>query len=149
MIVAALCKKLSSEARAWANTAGVPLPENLAVNAPPAHVKADLSLPWPLAAAKAAKRNPLELAKSLAEALVKVPEVETAVAAPPGFVNITLRLTALCANLKVITLAPKTYGVDEDGPKTKVLVEFVSANPTGPLHMASVLMRREPPTRRK
>lgn len=137
MIVAALRKKLAHEARKWALQAGVSLPEQLAVNAPPAHVKADLSLPWPLAAAKAAKKNPIELAKSLAEHLAKVPEVELAAAAPPGFVNITLRNTALVANLKAITLAPQAYGEDEGGPKTKILVEFVSANPTGPLHMAS------------
>ncbi|MDD5301660.1 MAG: arginine--tRNA ligase [Elusimicrobia bacterium] len=137
MIIAALRKKLAYEARKWAEAAGVPLPENLAVNAPPAHVKADLCLPWPLAAAKAAKKNPLELAKSLAEHLSKVPEIESAVSAPPGFVNIMIKQTALCANLKAITLSPKTYGEDEGGPKTKVLVEFVSANPTGPLHMAS------------
>lgn len=137
MIIAALRKKLAHEARKWAETTGVPLPENLPVNAPPAHVKADLSLPWPLAAAKAAKKNPIELAKSLAEHLSRVPEVESAAPAPPGFVNIVLRNTALCANLKAITLSPKTYGEDEGGPKTKVLVEFVSANPTGPLHMAS------------
>ncbi len=137
MIVAALRKKLAYEARKWAQTAGVSLPEALAVNAPPAHVKADLSLPWPLAAAKAAKKNPIELAKSLAEHLSKVPEIESAQAAPPGFVNIVVKQTALCANLKAITLSPKTYGEDEGGAKTKVLVEFVSANPTGPLHMAS------------
>ncbi|MBI5246969.1 MAG: arginine--tRNA ligase [Elusimicrobia bacterium] len=137
MIVAALRKKLAYEARKWATTAGVSLPDNLAVNAPPAHVKADLSLPWPLAAAKAAKKNPIELAKSLAEHLSNVAEVESAAAAPPGFVNIVLRNSSLCANLKAITLAPKTYGEDEGGPKTKVLIEFVSANPTGPLHMAS------------
>ncbi len=137
MIIAALRKKLAYEARKWAETAGVTLPEVLAVNAPPAHVKADLSLPWPLAAAKAAKKNPIELAKSLAEHLAKVPEVESAQAAPPGFVNIVVKQTALCANLKAITLSPSTYGQDEGGPKTKVLIEFVSANPTGPLHMAS------------
>ena len=137
MIVAALRKKLAYEARKWATTAGVSLPENLAVNAPPAHVKADLSLPWPLAAAKAAKKNPIELAKSLAEHLSRVAEVESASAAPPGFVNIVLRNSSLCANLKAITLAPQTYGEDEGGPKTKILIEFVSANPTGPLHMAS------------
>lgn len=137
MIIAALRKKLAHEARKWADASGVPLPENLPVNAPPAHVKADLSLPWPLAAAKAAKKNPIELAKSLAEHLARVPEVESAMPAPPGFVNIVLRNTALCANLKAITLSPKSYGEDEGGPKTKVLVEFVSANPTGPLHMAS------------
>jgi arginyl-tRNA synthetase len=137
MIIAALRKKLIHAARAWAVTAGVPLPEVLTVSSPPPHVKADLSLPWPLAAAKAAKSNPMTLAASLAEALKAVPEVEDAVPAPPGFVNITIRQTALVANLKAITLAPKLYGIDEGGPKTKVLVEFVSANPTGPLHMAS------------
>ncbi len=137
MIVAALRKKLAHEARKWALVQGVSLPELLTINAPPAHVKADLSLPWPLAAAKAAKKNPIELAKSLAEHLARVPEVESAAAAPPGFVNIVLRNSALCANLKAITLSPKSYGEDEGGPKTKVLVEFVSANPTGPLHMAS------------
>lgn len=137
MIIAALRKKLAYEARKWAETAGVTLPEVLAVNAPPPHVKADLSLPWPLAAAKAAKKNPVELAKSLAEHLAKVPEIESATAAPPGFVNLVIKQTALCANLKAITLSPSTYGEDEGGPKTKVLIEFVSANPTGPLHMAS------------
>ena len=137
MIIFALRKKLAHEARKWAEVQGVPLPESLPVSAPPAHVKADLSLPWPLAAAKSAKKNPIELAKSLAEALSKVAEVESATAAPPGFVNIVLRNTALCANLKAVTLSPKTYGADEGGAKTKVLIEFVSANPTGPLHMAS------------
>ena len=137
MIIASVRKKLVVEARRWAEAQGVPLPELLAVGAPPPHVKADLSLPWPLAAAKAAKKNPLELAKSLAEALSGLPEIESAVAAPPGFVNIQLRLTTLCGNLKALTLSPATYGKDADGPATKVLVEFVSANPTGPLHMAS------------
>ena len=122
MIVAALRKKLASEARRWAADADVTLPENLALSAPPAHVKADLCLPWPLAAAKVAKRNPLELAKLLAAHLSKVPEVENAQAAPPGFVNIMIKQTALCANLKAITLAPKTYGEDswrtqDEGPR--------------------------------
>jgi arginyl-tRNA synthetase len=137
MIIAALRDKLISEAKKWAEAQALSLPGNLAVSAPPAHVKADISLPWPLAAAKAAKKNPIELAKSLAEALSKIPEIESAVAAPPGFVNIIIRQSALCANLKAITLSPKTYGHEDGGAETKVLIEFVSANPTGPLHMAS------------
>lgn len=138
MIIAALRKKLAYQAREWAKTQGLELPAQLVVSAPPPHVKdADLSLPWPLAAAKLAKKNPLEVAKAMAEALSKLPEVESAAAAPPGFVNLKLKQTALCGNLKAITLSPSTYGGDADGPKTKVLIEFVSANPTGPLHMAS------------
>lgn len=137
MIIAAVGKKLVAAAKAWADSQALALPATLAVNAPPAHVKADLSLPWPLAAAKMAKKNPLEVAKSMAEALSKVPEVESALPSPPGFVNVVLKQTALCGNLKAITLAPGQYGKDEGGPETKVLIEFVSANPTGPLHMAS------------
>ena len=137
MIIAAVGKKLVAAAKSWAESQELALPATLAVNAPPPHVKADLSLPWPLACAKAAKKNPLEIAKSMAEALSKVPEVESALPSPPGFVNIVLKQTALCGNLKAITLAPSHYGKDEGGPATKVLIEFVSANPTGPLHMAS------------
>lgn len=137
MIVAALRRKLVAAAKEWASAQALTLPETLAVAAPPPHVKADLSLPWPLAAAKMAKKNPLELAKSLAEALAKVPEVESAAPSPPGFVNIVIRQSAMVGNLKAITLSPSAYGKDEDGPDTKVLIEFVSANPTGPLHMAS------------
>jgi arginyl-tRNA synthetase len=137
MIIAAVRQKLVVEARRWAAAQGLTLPETLVVSAAPPHAKADLALPWALAAAKAAKKNPLELAKSLAEALSKVAEVEAAQAAPPGFVNVVLRQTALCGNLKAITLAPGDYGQDKEGPKTRVLIEFVSANPTGPLHMAS------------
>lgn len=137
MIVAQLRRSLTAKASAWAKEQGLALPDALPVAPAPPHVKADFSLPWPLALAKKAKKNPLELAKSLAEALSSVPEVESAVPSPPGFVNLVVRNTALVANLKAITLGPKTYGVEENGTKAKTIIEFVSANPTGPLHMAS------------
>lgn len=137
MILATLRRKLAAAAKDWASAQGLTLPDTLAMAAPPPHVKADLSLPWPLAAAKMAKKNPLELAKSLAEALAKVPEVESALPSPPGFVNIVIRQSAMVGNLKAITLSPGAYGKEEGGAATKVLIEFVSANPTGPLHMAS------------
>ncbi|MDE2491713.1 MAG: arginine--tRNA ligase [Elusimicrobia bacterium] len=137
MIVARLRRSLTEKARAWAKAQGLRLPDALPVAAPPPHLKADLALPWALAAAKAARRNPLELAKSLAEELAKVPEIESAQAAPPGFVNLTIRGSALAANMKALTLDPAGYGREEGGTKEKTLIEFVSANPTGPLHMAS------------
>jgi arginyl-tRNA synthetase len=137
MIIAALRRKLVAAAKEWAAAQSLSLPETLAVAAPPPHVKADLSLPWPLAAAKMAKKNPMDIAKSLAEALAKVPEVESALPSPPGFVNVVIRQSAMVGNLKAITLSPSAYGKEDGGPATKVLIEFVSANPTGPLHMAS------------
>jgi len=137
MIVARVRRTLAAKARDWAKAEHVELPATLTVAAPPPHVKADLSLPWPLAAAKAAKMNPMALAGTLAAALAELPEIESAQAAPPGFVNVRLRSSVLAANLKAITLDPKGYGREENGTKAKTLIEFVSANPTGPLHMAS------------
>jgi arginyl-tRNA synthetase len=137
MIVARLRRALAAKAADWVKAEGLTLPSALPLAPAPPHVKADFSLPWPLAVAKAAKKNPLELAKSLAAALSALPEVESALASPPGFVNVIVRNTALVANLKAITLSPKLYGREENGTSKKTLIEFVSANPTGPLHMAS------------
>ncbi|MFI5350483.1 MAG: arginine--tRNA ligase [Elusimicrobiota bacterium] len=137
MIVARLRRALAAKASDWAKAEGLTLPSALPLAPAPPHVKADLALPWPLAVAKTAKRNPLELAKTLAAALSEVPEVESAQASPPGFVNVVVRNSALVANLKAITLSPKLYGKEENGTARKTLIEFVSANPTGPLHMAS------------
>lgn len=135
MILSALRKSLLEKARAWAKAEGLPLPENLTLGAPPAHVAADISLPWPMAVAKAARKNPLEIARSLAKSFEGVLEIESVYACAPGFVNIKLTDSALRANLKAITLTPETYGHDEAAGSTpSVLIEFVSANPTGPLH---------------
>ncbi len=137
MIIARLRRTLTDKAGAWAKAEGLTLPGALPVSPPPPHLKADLALPWALAAAKAARKNPLELAKSLAAALSELPEIASAQAAPPGFVNLQVKDAALAANLKAITLDPSGYGREEGGTKAKTLIEFVSANPTGPLHMAS------------
>jgi len=137
MILAALRKSLAARAQDWAQAAGAALPAELTLTIPPPKMRADLCLPWPLAMAKAARRPPLELAQSLAESLGGLVEIESAVASPPGFVNLKLRNSVLCANLKAVTLSPAAYGRDEGGPARKVIVEFVSANPTGPLHLAS------------
>ena len=138
MILATLRRSLLQKAQAWSKTSGLPLPENLPISPAPPHVKdADIALPWAMALAKAAKRPPLEIAKELAAAFAAIPELESATALPPGFVNLKLKTSALAANAKAVTLAPESYGRDEGGPKTKILIEFVSANPTGPLHLAS------------
>ncbi|MHB2026657.1 MAG: arginine--tRNA ligase [Elusimicrobiota bacterium] len=137
MILESLRKSLVERARAWAKDAGLSLPDNLQFSAPPAHVKADASLAWPMAAAKTSRRNPLETAQSLSAALSGVLEIESVEAVPPGFINIRLRLSALGANLKGVVLSPNDYGRDSDIIQRKILFEFVSANPTGPLHLAS------------
>ncbi|MBI5208387.1 MAG: arginine--tRNA ligase [Elusimicrobia bacterium] len=104
---------------------------------PPKHILADVSLHWPLACAKVAGVPPLDLAHEMASAFRSIVEVENAHVTPPGFVNLKLRDSALCANLMAITLSPSKYGANGGGAKRSILLEFVSANPTGPLHLAS------------
>ncbi|MBI5630273.1 MAG: arginine--tRNA ligase [Elusimicrobia bacterium] len=137
MILSALREGLARSARAWAKTAGLPPPESFPLAAPPAHVRAHLSLPWAMALGKVARKNPLELAKALARAFEGLAEIEKAEAVPPGFVNLTLRPEALAANLKALIAAPAAYGRDGNLAQRRILLEYVSANPTGPLHMAS------------
>ncbi len=88
--------------------------------------------------AKPAKRNPRELAQAIVEALMADPVarkvIESAELAGPGFINFRLTHAAHSAVLPAITLQGEAFG-RAPRKNQKVLVEFVSANPTGPLHV--------------
>ena len=85
--------------------------------------------------AKRAGRNPRELGELLAARIAAHEGVETAEVAGPGFVNI--RLSAASAGELACTIveAGDSYGRTENGSGTTVNLEYVSANPTGPLHV--------------
>lgn len=104
---------------------------------PPAHVSADICLPWAMSAAKVLKRSPLELAKGAAEEIGKIPGVGSAVVAPPGYVNITFSAESLSSFVSGAAGDFPKLLVMAEPPKDRTLIEFVSANPTGPLHLAS------------
>jgi arginyl-tRNA synthetase len=90
-----------------------------------------------LASAKRAGRNPRELAQQLADHLgaVGLPHVESVEIAGPGFVNFRLAPTWLHDVLvDVVDQGEQDYGRSDIGGGLRVNVEFVSANPTGPLH---------------
>jgi len=88
--------------------------------------------------AKPAKRNPRELAQAIADALMADPEaralIDAAEVAGPGFLNFRVAKAARQAVLAEIAARGEAYG---HAPRNgeKVMVEFVSANPTGPLHV--------------
>ncbi len=88
-----------------------------------------------LIAAKQAGRNPRELAQLIIEQFPDVPEVEKLEIAGPGFINFTLVKDVHSKVIGVIKAAGDQYGQSDIGGQKKVLVEFVSANPTGPLHV--------------
>ena len=85
--------------------------------------------------AKAAKRSPRELAQAVVAALAPSPIVARAEVAGAGFINFFLNASANGALLKSIHELAERYGRGTAGAGVPVVVEFVSANPTGPLHV--------------
>jgi len=99
----------------------------------PAH--GDMATNAALVASRAAKRKPAEIAELVVTALRAHADVASAEAAGPGFVNIRLRPATLLAQLPVILQAGGAYGDGAVGQGVRVNVEYVSANPTGPMHI--------------
>jgi arginyl-tRNA synthetase len=116
---------------------GVDAPASVQLERPARREHGDWSSNVALASAKAAGRNPRELATALVDQLKAAPpeHVERVELAGPGFVNFHLRPTWLTDVLReVVELGEDRYARHEFGAGTRVNVEFVSANPTGPLH---------------
>lgn len=85
--------------------------------------------------AKLAKMNPRDLAAKLIEAMPVTDGIEQCDIAGPGFINFTLAKNAQTAIIDVIREQGEHYGCSQVGVGEKVMIEFVSANPTGPLHV--------------
>ncbi len=85
--------------------------------------------------AKDAGRKPRELAEALAEKLRRDDIVSKVEVAGPGFINLTLKPSAWFDALRAVLRAGADYGRGSVGAGTPVNVEYVSANPTGPMHV--------------
>ena len=85
--------------------------------------------------ARELKRNPRELAQALVAALPLSPWLERAELAGPGFINLRLKPAAKLEAVRAVLAAGARYGRSDAGRGRPILIEFVSANPTGPLHV--------------
>src|SRR6516165_7187806 len=85
--------------------------------------------------AKAARRSPRELAEAIVRALPASTLIDRAEVAGAGFINFRLAAAAYAGELAAIHERGAAYGESQLGSGERVLVEFVSANPTGPLHV--------------
>jgi len=85
--------------------------------------------------ARALKRNPMQVAEGLLACLDRAGLIRETTIAKPGFINFRLESEAAAAVLRRIAQQGRDFGRTRTGAGTKVLVEFVSANPTGPLHI--------------
>ena len=103
----------------------------------PAH--GDVACNIAMQLAKPLKKNPRELAQALVTALLANPAraglIDSAEIAGPGFINLRLSAAARQAVVDAVRQQGAQYGQGTAGAGKKVMVEFVSANPTGPLHV--------------
>jgi arginyl-tRNA synthetase len=95
----------------------------------------DLATNAAMVLAKAAGTNPRALAELIAPRLAGLDEVESADIAGPGFINIRLVPWVWHEELRAIAAGGADYGRSSVGQGRRINVEYVSANPTGPMHM--------------
>ncbi|MCC1493321.1 arginine--tRNA ligase [Cognatishimia sp. F0-27] len=109
--------------------------ENVAVEPPrdPAH--GDMATNAAMVLAKPAKQKPRDIASALAAKLTDDPRIASVDVAGPGFINLRLDAGVWQALPTMILKAGRAYGRSTMGQGRKVNVEFVSANPTGPMHV--------------
>ena len=131
---------LATAVRASLTALGVEAPGEIVLERPRVPEHGDWSTNVALASAKAASRNPRELALQLADSLNRahLPHVESVEVAGPGFVNFRLHDTWLHEVLReVVESGVDGYAKPDIGQGERVMIEFVSANPTGPLHVGN------------
>jgi arginyl-tRNA synthetase len=95
----------------------------------------DLATNAAMVLAKAAGTNPRALAEAIKPKLEAIPAVTSVEIAGPGFINLRLANDAWRDELTTILTAGEDYGLSTVGNNERVNVEYVSANPTGPMHM--------------
>ncbi|HEY4174410.1 MAG TPA: arginine--tRNA ligase, partial [Rhodopila sp.] len=99
----------------------------------PAH--GDMATNAAMVSAKAARQPPAKIAAALVQHLSAAPDIASAEAAGPGFVNLRLHPETFRTLLPVILTQGESYGDATIGTGIKINVEYVSANPTGPMHI--------------
>ncbi len=95
----------------------------------------DFATNLPLRLARAARANPLQLAQLIAERIESSSEIDSVAPAPPGFINFKLSESWLQQQVEAVRAAGDAFGASDVGAGRKVMVEFVSVNPTGPVHV--------------
>ena len=127
-----LIKKLNKEG-------SLELPESLNginVDIPPLNFDCDISTNVAMVLSKANKKSPIDIANTLV-GLIKDTDkkIETISVAKPGFINIKFKAIYWNNFIKNVNEDYKNFGINIKEEKKKYLIEFVSANPTGPLHV--------------
>ena len=133
--------QLSEAIRSAVNTAhaasllSVAAPETITLERPKNRDHGDYATSIALVLAKAAGKPPREIAEIVVKALSGNPTIEKLEIAGPGFINITLAKASQGAVVASILNQKEKFGLGNSLKGIKINLEFISANPTGPLHL--------------
>ena len=132
-----LAVSVRAAALEWVSQSGLVLeiPEELRLERPKSRAHGDYATNIALALAKAAQLAPRVIAESLAPLIAEIPGVAEAEIAGPGFINIRLDSATLGQTAQIIVEKGAAYGTGTALAGQQINLEFISANPTGPLHL--------------
>jgi arginyl-tRNA synthetase len=129
-----LLQQATKKAQKSAQLPSVSLPD-VSIEHPQKPEHGDYASNLPLKLARATGLSPLAIADSIASFIAPTPEISRVAAAPPGFINFTLRSDWLTQQVNYILSSADSYGNIDLGQQSRIQIEFVSVNPTGPLHV--------------
>lgn len=129
-----LLTQAASQAQQLGKLPSVTLPE-VTIERPQNPEHGDYASSFPLKLARTVGINPLTIANDMVGLIVPSSEIDSIAVAAPGFINFTLKSDWLSRQVDSILVADDAYGDIGLGQGSRVQVEFVSINPTGPLHV--------------
>jgi len=113
----------------------IEVPTEIVIERPKVKEHGDYATPVALTLAKVAGRPPRQIAELLAQRLTETPGITRVDVAGPGFLNLTVAADALGALAQNIVTTGATFGTSATLTGQNFNIEFISANPTGPLHL--------------
>jgi arginyl-tRNA synthetase len=135
-LIIGLLRDAISVAQSDGKIPSVALPE-ITVEHPQNPSYGDYASSISLKLARSIGKNPLSIAKDIVVYIKDIPEIEKVSVAPPGFINFTLKNDWLTRQAADIIKEGEHFGSSDMGRSKRVQIEFVSANPTGPLHVGN------------
>ncbi|MFH1647740.1 MAG: arginine--tRNA ligase [Chloroflexota bacterium] len=126
-------EQAAHQAQESGRLSAVTLPE-ITIEHPQNPEHGDYASSLPLKLARAIGLSPLTIAEELVKLMPPAPEIDSMAAAPPGFINFKLKGAWLASQVDSILAAGDSYASIDVGRGRRLQIEFVSVNPTGPLH---------------
>ena len=111
------------------------VPDNIRIDHSKDKAQGDFASNIAMMLSKQAKCSPRDLAQKIIDNLPDSAEIDKVEIAGPGFINFFMSQDSNASVVSQIIDQGKTFGLSSVGAKQRVLLEFVSANPTGPLHV--------------